>query len=237
MQPTDAQTLTIDRGHWSESLAQGWATRDYPNAVDRDEARCRARRALDTLEKMVLAGLLALLAIRLVPHLADKPMNVVYLVAETVIVVMVAFRRGTTQVSLKPADWVIGFAGTFLPLLVSASDSPGFADGRLLMLFGSAVSIGAQLSLRRSFGVVAANRGVMTAGLYTAVRHPMYLGYFFTHAGFLLMNPSVSNAAICAVWTGCQLYRIHVEERVLSADPAYVAFQDRVRYRLIPLIY
>jgi protein-S-isoprenylcysteine O-methyltransferase Ste14 len=65
----------------------------------------------------------------------------------------------------------------------------------------------------------------------------MYLGYFVSHVGFLLTNPVLWNAAIYAVWTGCQLHRIRAEERVLSADTAYAAFSRRVRYRLIPLVY
>jgi protein-S-isoprenylcysteine O-methyltransferase Ste14 len=65
----------------------------------------------------------------------------------------------------------------------------------------------------------------------------MYLGYFLTHLGFLLTNPLLWNGVVYAVWTGCQLHRIRAEERVLSADMAYVAFARRVRYRLVPFVY
>jgi len=64
-----------------------------------------------------------------------------------------------------------------------------------------------------------------------------FVWYFLTHVGFLLTNPTRWNGAVCVVWTACQLYRIRAEERVLSADTAYVAFARRVPYRLVPFVY
>jgi len=74
-------------------------------------------------------------------------------------------------------------------------------------------------------------------GAYRLVRHPMYLGYFLTHLGFLLTNPVLWNAAVYVAWTACQLYRIRAEERVLSGDTAYEALARRTRYRLVPFVY
>ena len=34
-----------------------------------------------------------------------------------------------------------------------------------------------------------ANRGVVSTGLYRLVRHPIYLGYLITHAGFRRREP------------------------------------------------
>ena len=191
----------------------------------------------DRVERFVLVGLLGLLAYRLVPHLADQPVNLVYLVSETMVIIMVTFRRTANEISRRSADWVIGFVGTLLPLMVVQSDGAALPYGSMLLLLGFGIAVGAQLSLRRSFGVVAANRGVRTGGLYALVRHPMYLGYFLTHLGFLLTNPARWNVVVYAVWMACQLYRIRAEERVLSADTAYEAFTRRVPYRLVPFVY
>lgn len=194
-------------------------------------------RLSDIVERVVLVGLLGLLTYRMVPHLADKPGTIIYVISEALVVVMIAFRRPANRITLRPADWFIGFGGTFLPLVVTPGSSSGFAYAGLLLLLGFGITLSAQLSLRRSFGVVAANRGVKTAGPYGIVRHPMYVGYFLTYLGFLLTYPTAWNAAVYVTWTACQLHRIHAEERVLSADLAYVAFARRIRYRLLPFVY
>jgi protein-S-isoprenylcysteine O-methyltransferase Ste14 len=196
-----------------------------------------SRLAADRAEKLVLAGLYAWLAYRLLPQLADHPLNAVYLASEAMIILLVMFRRSASDISHRSADWVVGFAGTFLTLMVVQADGAVVPYGGVLMLVGFGISVSAQLSLRRSFGVVAANRGVRTGGPYGWVRHPMYLGYFLTQLGFLLANPAPWNLALCVVWTACQIYRVHAEERVLSGDTAYAAFAQRVRYRLVPGVY
>lgn len=191
----------------------------------------------DRAEKLVLVGLFVWLASRLLPHLTSQPISLVYLLSEAAVILMVVFRRSTHDISRRSTDWGAGFAGTFLPLMVVNSETPAVAHGSVLLVVGFVFSLGAQLSLRRSFGVVAANRGVRTGGVYGLVRHPMYLGYFLTHLGFLLINPAPWNLMVYTGWTVCQLYRVHAEERVLSTDAAYAAFARRVRYRLVPFIY
>jgi protein-S-isoprenylcysteine O-methyltransferase Ste14 len=191
----------------------------------------------DRAEKIVLASSYAFLAYRLVPELSSHPVNVVYLMSEAMLILLIMFRRPANEISRRSADWAIGFAGTFLTLMVVHAEGAVVPYGGVLMLVGFGISLSAQLSLRRSFGVVAANRGVRTGGVYGLVRHPMYLGYFLTHLGFLLANPALWNLALYAVWTACQIYRVHAEERVLSDDSAYTAFAQRVRYRLVPFVY
>src|ERR1700682_5194874 len=50
----------------------------------------------------------------------------------------------------------------------------------LLITAGVLLQIYAKLTLRRSFGIIAANRGVMTSGPYRVVRHPMYAAYLLS---------------------------------------------------------
>jgi len=91
--------------------------------------------------------------------------------------------------------------------------------------------------LGRSFGIVAANRGVVSSGPYRLVRHPIYLGYLVTHAGFLLSNTSVRNVAIYAAAYVFQFARIYAEERILAQDGEYREYLRSVRYRLFPEVY
>ena len=100
------------------------------------------------------------------------------------------------------------------------------------MLAGFAAQIAAKLTLRRSFGIVAANRGIKVGGPYRIIRHPMYAGYLLTHVGFLLFNPSLWNSRIYLIGFGFQLVRILAEERVLFQDTACRVFAAQTRYRL-----
>jgi protein-S-isoprenylcysteine O-methyltransferase Ste14 len=78
---------------------------------------------------------------------------------------------------------------------------------------------------------------VRRGGPYQLVRHPMYSGYVVTQLGFLLLNPSLWNAAVYALAWTTLVMRIGEEEKFLSQDIAYRDYQADVRYRLIPGIY
>ena len=91
--------------------------------------------------------------------------------------------------------------------------------------------------LGRSFGIVAANRGVKVHGPYRLVRHPIYVAEFITTVGFLMSNFTPINLAISVVVTAFTLGRIHAEERVLSQTEEYRAYQAQVRWRLFRGLY
>jgi protein-S-isoprenylcysteine O-methyltransferase Ste14 len=162
-----------------------------------------------------------------------------WMASEGVVVVLLVFRRPTRSVSRRPWDWLAGIAGSFLVLLVRPTGGTAVADaaGFALQLFGTVFQVYGKVVLGRSFGIVAANRGVVSSGPYRLVRHPIYLGYLVTHAGFLLSNTSVRNVAIYAAAYVFQFARICAEERVLAQDGEYREYLRSVRYRLIPGVY
>jgi protein-S-isoprenylcysteine O-methyltransferase Ste14 len=102
---------------------------------------------------------------------------------------------------------------------------------------GLCLQTSAKLILWKSFGIVAANRGVKVAGPYRFIRHPIYAGYVLTHIGFLLGFPSLRNAILYLVALMIQSARLMREERILLQDPAYRAYAARTRYRLLPGLY
>lgn len=106
-----------------------------------------------------------------------------------------------------------------------------------IQLVGAAGALWSLLALGRSFGLVAANRGLQTQGPYKLVRHPLYAFYFLVWAGYLLESPTARNIAIFSLAAVCQFVRIHREETFLSRDPAYRAYCSVVRYRLLPRVY
>jgi protein-S-isoprenylcysteine O-methyltransferase Ste14 len=74
-------------------------------------------------------------------------------------------------------------------------------------------------------------------GPYQWVRHPIYVGYAVTQIAFLLSHPSWWNLMVYAAAFSAQCMRISAEEKVLSQDPAYVAYMSKTPYRIVPFIF
>ena len=155
---------------------------------------------------------------------------------ESVVAVLILVRRTPIETSGRVVAWVATLAAILGPMLVRPS-SGGWPVGTYLQIAGAAFALFSLFVIGRSFGLVAANRGIVTAGPYGLVRHPIYLGYVVANAGYLLENPTARNVAILLVATVAQLVRISCEEEVLTHDAAYVEYRGHVRYRLIPYVY
>jgi len=157
------------------------------------------------------------------------------LVVNGLFVIMYVTRRDATAIATAPALWVLAFAGTTLPLLIRPTATAGLAViGSTLQLLGICLIVAALLSLRRSFGIVPANRGIREGGLYGFVRHPLYSAELLSVLGFVIVYPSAWNIALWLSACGLQWLRARAEERFLSQDARYRAYSGRVRYRLIP---
>lgn len=197
-------------------------------------------RLLDLSEQVVVIVLFCLLIARLWPDdfSSSQWYSLLILLSEGIVVFFLLIRRGTDKISTRVKDWLIAFGGTLFPLLVMKGSDPLSAEtGLVLMMTGLYIHLAAKLSLRRSFGLVAADRGIKARGLYAFVRHPMYIGYITSHMGYLLIAPTWWNLTVyLAAWT-LLIMRIFAEERILLRNPEYQEYSTRVRYRLIPLLF
>jgi protein-S-isoprenylcysteine O-methyltransferase Ste14 len=199
----------------------------------------RLNRILDLGERAFCVALFAGLVARLAPGLGSQPVNGLMLVSEGLVVLFVVIRRRAVAVTQRPVDWVAALAGTVAPLLVRAggrSLAPPSVCA-VLILCGLIVAIWSKLTLRRSFGLAAANRGVVSGGPYRLVRHPMYAGYVLIYMGFYLANPLLWNAGFLLLTIALIVYRVLAEERVLKGDRRYADFMARVRFRLAPGLF
>lgn len=157
---------------------------------------------------------------------------------EAWVAVLFVVRRPTAQVSSRRLAWVAAPVGSFAMLLARPA-SGGLPDMycEALQLVGVAVALLSLGTLGRSFGIVAANRGVKTQGPYRLVRHPAYLGYLISYLAYVAENPSGVNVLLLLVSTGAQILRMAEEERILVGDPAYCEYLARTPRRLIPFVY
>lgn len=213
-------------------------------------------RLLDRADQVIVLGLWIFLVMRtlrvslgtldvdqIAKHVGDGRLSLNYgwlaVMSEAVMVVFVLCHRPTEKVSQRLGDWCLAITATAAPLLIQPNhETTAFAAlGLMLFAVGNLAQFIGKLSLRRSFGIVPANRGIKTDGVYRFVRHPIYAGYLVLHIGLFILIPSFYNLAVYAVAWTMQIMRMQAEEALLSQDPAYVAFKQRTRFRLIPGIY
>ena len=101
-------------------------------------------------------------------------------------------------------------------------------------LFGIALTQVSRVYMGRSFGVLPANRGVVSRGPFSSVRHPIYFGWLVLSMGYVLSYPIARNVLLLAVTLPFLVWRIEQEETHLSEDPEYRNYERRVRFRLWP---
>jgi protein-S-isoprenylcysteine O-methyltransferase Ste14 len=194
-------------------------------------------RLLDFAERAtVVVAFLYYVSANYDPH---RWLNFAIAVTDVVTVWFILIRRPATSVSPAPADWMLAWGGTLLAMLARPGGTALIppATAFCLVIAATVITLAAKFSLARSFGLAPANRGVRMRGAYVFVRHPMYLGYAVAHVSYLLMNPTLLNAALIGVTGVFQVGRILREERWLMQDRAYRRYAKVVRYRMIPGLF
>ena len=162
-------------------------------------------------------------------------------ISEALVVALTLVRRSTPLVDRSAPAALVTLLSVFGPtLLRPGGDIPALAPdvvtGTVVALALGLVVTG-KCALGRSFGLVPANRGVVIAGPYSLVRHPIYTGYLVSHIALLCAHPSTWNAVLLAVADGALIIRALLEERVLLADERYQAYCKQVGWHLVPGVF
>jgi protein-S-isoprenylcysteine O-methyltransferase Ste14 len=196
---------------------------------------------LDGIECALLLALYVAFVARLIDGWTPGSIvNLLLVPSEGLVIFFMLVRRHGKEVSRHLVDWLLALGSLCCPLMVMPAINPPLVSPVVaapILLAGMLVQVYAKLALGRSFGVVPAHRGLMLAGPYRFVRHPMYAGYLLSHLAFLAMNPSWWNLAVYSLLYSLQIPRLLAEERLLQGDPQYRAYSFNVRYRLIPGVF
>jgi len=171
---------------------------------------------------------------------SHRLIGVAFFVEQMWVVVAYLIRRPARTASRRAGDWLLAFGGTFAGVLFrpdGAHPQWGLTVGLTLQLVGLAICVTSFLALGRSFGFVAADRGLVRRGPYAIVRHPIYASYVLLQFGYLLQSISLRNALVMLVASGCNVGRAIAEDRVLATNKDYDTYRRRVRWRLFPGVW
>lgn len=231
--PSDRQRL--EEGSANPGTTLGFITTPVPRTH-------RGQRLLSVCANLVGAGSAAVFSYSFLHFYLQthRLIGIIFFAQQMLVVLAYLIRRPARLVTRRLDDWLLAFAGTFIGVLFRpAGDHPawGIWTGTVLQLVGVAVAATCILTLGRSFGFAAADRGVVTRGPYTVVRHPMYAAYLLLESGYLLQSLSVRNATILVIGTLCNGGRALAEERLLANNSEYLPYRRRVRRRIIPGIW
>jgi protein-S-isoprenylcysteine O-methyltransferase Ste14 len=148
--------------------------------------------------------------------------------------------RGWVVVASLTASFLL-LGASFLPAgPLVWSPSTGVTEvGLAITVFGAALALAAFLSLRANFSIVPEARSLVVTGPYRWIRHPMYFAEILMIAGFAVSGLRLTSLLGALSVLGLQIYRIRVEDRLLSTTfrSAHQEFVSRTRYRLLPLVW
>ncbi len=161
------------------------------------------------------------------------------LLRSTSITVVFLCRRRSVLTSKNLKEWLAGIFGSFVAYFYTLTNvrpiSMALAPAAYFLTAGTALLGGiAVLNLGRSFGIVPANRGIKTKGLYALVRHPIYSLYILYDIGFLMQCAYVRNFLVFLVFVIASYLRAKYEERILRQDPVYETYAAKTHYMFIP---
>jgi protein-S-isoprenylcysteine O-methyltransferase Ste14 len=216
---------------WSRSMQKYWMEPQSPSA--------RVQRLVRIAANIVGAAGAALFARASLQSYQQthRLVGAVFLFEQAWVVVAYLGRRPARVVSRRWSDWLLAFGGTFGAVLLRPSGALphwGFELGLAIQLLGLGICVLSFLTLGRSFGFAAADRGLVRRGPYAVVRHPIYASYLLLEAGYLLQSISVWNGLVMIFVTSCNVGRALAEDRTLATNEQYDTYRDQVRWRLVP---
>jgi protein-S-isoprenylcysteine O-methyltransferase Ste14 len=196
----------------------------------------------DITARMLIVALFTFMAVNIGADFlkTGRLTGLLLLANEALVVVLTVFRRSTAIVDRSLRARVLTIVSVMGPPLIRPASVAALVPEAItvgISACGLAVVLAGKLCLGRSFGLMPANRGIVSTGLYRLVRHPIYMGYLVTHVAFLAANPTIWNVMALVGADVALLIRAVCEEETLSRDPAYREYQQKVRWRVCPGVF
>ncbi len=159
------------------------------------------------------------------------------------LMILFLIRRPANASSVQIKEWLVAALGTAAPCFFIRGTAYPVISWYLcciiylIMALAGTLSVFAVLSLGRSFGIVPANRGIKTRGLYAFVRHPIYACYLLFDMSFIMLNLSWHNLLILNISCLTVYLRALYEEKFLRQDASYQKYAQKTPYMFFPRIF
>ena len=139
------------------------------------------------------------------------------------------------------APYAVARIATALTAAYSAPAVPGVLGILLAGVFVAGVTLRA--SAIHEFGVHYSHRvariaegSLISSGPYRVLRHPAYAGMLLANIGFAVYFASPAGIAALLLLVAAVLWRIRIEEDILTESPQYRAFA-KTRHRMVPGVW
>ena len=163
--------------------------------------------------------------------------NIVWLTGAAIMAVMSFARIAPRSATVNLRTIAASGAMLILPCFMRPIDRSTGAlatVGLVFELCGVVLTQVSRVYMGRSFGILPANRGIVSKGPFRWVRHPIYFGWLVLSIGYAMSYPNLRNIILIVATLPFMVWRIDQEEAHLRADPEYRGYMDHVVYRLLP---
>lgn len=169
----------------------------------------------------------------------DNPLLLLKALFCFAIVIAFFIRNSAFRIDKRVISFIVTLAHVSVPLLVQPY---GIATIPLrwsifIFIVGLLLSSFSVVDLWKSFGLLPANRGIVSGGVYSLIRHPIYLGYFLLFIGVISHYLSLLNFVLFILFIVLTVLRIRLEEFLLQKDENYLLYSKKVRFKLIPWVF
>lgn len=108
---------------------------------------------------------------------------------------------------------------------------------QVLFVTGAILAVFAFFSLGKSFAIFPGLRGIVIRGPFKFIRHPAYFGELMMILACGLADPSFISLAPFFIAIPLVMMRVNIEESILRCSETYVEYSEKVKYKLLPLVW